>query len=415
MNRLRRFVEHLPLQRKLFWLIGLAVLSSLLVGLAALIAYDLTTIRPRAIDGASGQVQGLAEVVAAAVEFDDEETAAQHLEAFGRLPGVRALAIVLSDGTIFAQHRAANAPPFDPRRPADRLAGNLVAVDAELPSHGAPLGAIHMVKELRPVSSRVIEYAALFGVAALSLIALTILLSTGLRHTITEPVEELASAARDVAERRDYHLRVHARREDEIGQLATQVNAMLAAIEQHQTALKHSEETARRQLAEIDNIYQNAAVGLCLIDRNLRFVRLNKLFAAMNECTVEGAVNRTTTEATPDLALDFDRIYRRILDTGETVAGVEFLRTDAGAHDPRHFLVSNYPLSNPSGEIVGVTGVMIEVTEQRHAETERASLEAQLRQSQKMQALGTLAGGIAHDFNNVLRRSAATRASRSTT
>ncbi|MEC9466262.1 MAG: PAS domain S-box protein, partial [Myxococcota bacterium] len=60
------------------------------------------------------------------------------------------------------------------------------------------------------------------------------------------------------------------------------------------------------------------------------------------------------------------------------------------------------PLRDGSGEMVGVLGVTRDITRRRQAEAERASLEAQLQQAQKMEAIGRLAGGIAHDFNNIL-------------
>ena len=64
--------------------------------------------------------------------------------------------------------------------------------------------------------------------------------------------------------------------------------------------------------------------------------------------------------------------------------------------------LSMAPILDASGEFGGTLGMVTDITDRHQAESKRALLEAQLRESQKMEAIGTLAGGIAHDFNNIL-------------
>ena len=59
-------------------------------------------------------------------------------------------------------------------------------------------------------------------------------------------------------------------------------------------------------------------------------------------------------------------------------------------------------LRDEDGKPVSILGVSRDITERKRAEEEKHTLESQLQQSQKMEAIGTLAGGIAHDFNNIL-------------
>jgi len=59
-------------------------------------------------------------------------------------------------------------------------------------------------------------------------------------------------------------------------------------------------------------------------------------------------------------------------------------------------------LHDTSGKFLGIMGVSRDITKVKQAEKEKESLQMQLLQSQKLEAIGTLAGGIAHDFNNLL-------------
>ena len=76
---------------------------------------------------------------------------------------------------------------------------------------------------------------------------------------------------------------------------------------------------------------------------------------------------------------------------------VDAMRAD-GSEFPAELAIS--VAQGPDGNVY--LGYLRDISEQRRAEVERAELERQLRQAQKMEAIGHLTGGIAHDFNNIL-------------
>src|SRR5262245_13414995 len=133
--------------------------------------------------------------------------------------------------------------------------------------------------------------------------------------------------------------------------------------------MRDSERIANERLALIDTIYASAPVGLCFVDRDLRYISINNALAEMNGHAPDYYLGKTVREAVPYMADEIEAHYRRVIDSGQPVVDVEVSgATSERPNEHRHWLCSYYPVQSDSGNLLGVNVAVREITERKQAE-----------------------------------------------
>jgi PAS domain S-box-containing protein len=138
-----------------------------------------------------------------------------------------------------------------------------------------------------------------------------------------------------------------------------------------QKIVRENKSVANERLAQLSTIYASAPVGLCFVDRDLRYLSVNNALAELYGASPEFFLGKTVREAVPEIAAKVEADCQRVLDTGKPVIEEELQSSSpTDATQLLYTLYSYYPVQNDGGSRIGINIAVRDITRRKQAESD---------------------------------------------
>lgn len=429
---------------------------SLLLALLSMGVIDAVNYRNQMRKEALSLATMIANNSTAALSFGDEKSAREILESLRGDAQVGLATLLGSDGQTVAEYRRSDwGITYLPSVRDNHVSFGWDRIEIVRPVvlEGKRIGTVVMQCDTREFYARL--WSGAFVALCILFVAAGVgyLLTMRFQRLIASPIQNLANASRQVAVEKKYSIRVSKLADDELGELTDGFNSMLAKIEGRDNALREAQTELEKRVAdrtrelfgtnqqlhmEVSNhkrakeesdalrdklqaAYENlrrdandravmqeklksseerfskafktSPVAQAILTRGSRiFLDVNDRFAELAGVERQKLIG-TVLFSIPLWSVPETRArIEQLLSDGQSLSNWECRIAD-GTDKTRHALLSaeSFQLGNEKCVLLMTEDV-----------SERVNLEGQLRQSQKMDAIGQLAAGVAHDFNNLL-------------
>ncbi len=384
---------------------------ALAIALAAFGVYDRATFLRAASNDLAVTGAMVAENSTAALASGDRDSARDTLHALRAKRHIVLACVYNKAGNIFATYArdASTSPCPLPAPKAGATAGRagFRTLLRPIVHDGKTTGTLLLDEDLGAFRAR----EALFGRTAALILVLSLaaafLLSSRLQRVVSQPIRELGQTALLVSLANDYSLRATKRSEDETGVLIDQFNAMLAGIQERDSALQQARADLERKVEErtsnLNALLENSPLPILVLEPEQAKVRLcNPAFERLFQYSRDEVIGRSLAGFLigPEALEETKRIHREVL-AGRPVSLVTRRRRKDGSRVDVELHAAAMVVK---GEAVGLVVIYQDVSVRKRAEAElqKAAAEAEAASRAKSEFLANMSHEIRTPMNGIL-------------